>query len=103
VLNDGVPILERVRIHGDPLSVHGRTVIPIAALQRLELPLGPARFVHTRARPAAVEVIEPDGSHRIVPIHDPSWWAFVATRVLPVALAAVSVGLRVRRSRRRAA
>jgi hypothetical protein len=95
-----MPLLESERLHGDPLVVHGRTVIPIAAVRRLNVSLGPVRFVRLWARPHAVEVIEPDGEHRMIPIRDRGRHLTIGSRVIPVVMALGIRGMIARTTRR---
>jgi hypothetical protein len=63
-------MVQRHEATAGPVAVGGRTITLVARTRAVHVGRGNTHALHVRARPAHVEVLEPDGRRSIVRIRD---------------------------------
>jgi hypothetical protein len=95
--NCAVALVHRNGSSTGPIVVGGRTITMRARTWAVPLDLGDLHFWFVHARPDHVEVLEPDGRHRTLRVHDVTYATRLAVTIGSVACV---IATRLRRRRR---
>jgi hypothetical protein len=93
-----LPLLRRARSSTAPIVVGGRTVTMHASTWSLSLRVGDTDLLFVHAQPDHVEVLEGDGRHHTVRVHDVTLAARAAISL--ASMAAIAITRRPRPDRR---
>jgi hypothetical protein len=83
--NHGVALVHRSGSSTTPIVVNGRTITMRARTWSVPVHLGPAHLWLVHAGPDHVEVLEPDGRHHTLRVHDVTFLARAAISAASIA------------------